>query len=104
MYRFLFELIIVFVGAMVVRSVLASVMKGFGAAAATAFQQQQQQQQNSQQQQQQPQQPKDVPRVGELHKDPVCGTYVSESSSFRRQFSGKTIYYCSDACRQKHAA
>lgn len=83
-----------------VRSVLASVVKGFGAAAATAFQQQQQQQ--NPQQQQQP--PKDIPRVGELHKDPVCGTYVSESSSFRRQLSGKTVYYCSDACRQKHAA
>lgn len=99
MYRFLFELILFFVGAMVVRSVLASMMKGLGAAAASAFQQQQQQQTP------QPQQvPKDTPRTGELHKDPVCGTYVSESTSFRRQLSGKTVYYCSDACRQKHAA
>jgi len=73
-------------------------MKGFGAAASQASRQQNQ----SQQQQQPP--AKDGPRTGELHKDPVCGTYVSESTSFRRQLSGKTIYYCSDACRQKHAA
>jgi YHS domain-containing protein len=69
-------------------------MKGFGAAASGAFQQQQQQ----------PTQPPETPRAGELHKDPVCGTYVPESTSFRRQLSGKTVYYCSDACRQKHAA
>ena len=92
MFRALFELIIVLVIAMVGRAVLSSVMKGFGAAASNAFQQPQQQPQ-----------PKDAPRTGELHKDPVCGTYVSESTSFRRQLSGKTVYYCSDACRQKHA-
>ncbi len=92
MFRALFELIIVLVIAMVGRAVLASVMKQFGAAASSAFQQPQAQPQ-----------PKEAPRTGELHKDPVCGTYVSESTSFRRQLSGKTVYYCSDACRQKHA-
>lgn len=96
MFRALFELILTIVIAMVARAVLASVLKGFGAATSNAFQQQQQQPRG-----QQP--PPDAPRAGELHKDPVCGTYVSESTSFRRQLSGKTIYYCSDACRDKHA-
>lgn len=43
------------------------------------------------------------PPTGELHKDPVCGTYVAESTPFRRQLAGQTFYYCSDACREKHA-
>jgi YHS domain-containing protein len=95
MFRAIFEFIILILVSLVARSLLSSVMKGFGAAASNAFQQQQQQP---------PAPPKDIPQAGELHKDPVCGTYVSESTSFRRQISGKTIYYCSDVCRQKHAA
>ncbi len=42
--------------------------------------------------------------TGQLHKDPVCGTYVSESTPFRRQISGGTFYYCSDKCRESHAS
>jgi hypothetical protein len=41
---------------------------------------------------------------GELHKDPVCGTYVAESAALRRQIGGRTIFYCSEDCRQKDAA
>jgi YHS domain-containing protein len=96
MFRALLELIITLVIAWVARAVLTSVMKEFGSAASSAFRQQQPPQQPGQQAAQ------ETPRAGELHKDPVCGTYVSESTSFRRQLSGKTIYYCSDACRQKH--
>jgi YHS domain-containing protein len=92
MYRFLLELFILLGGGMLVKSVVSSMIKGFGAAASNSFQQQQS-----------GQQPKEAQRSGELHKDPVCGTYVSESTSFRRQLSGKTFYYCSDACLQKHA-
>jgi YHS domain-containing protein len=40
--------------------------------------------------------------TGQLHKDPVCGTYVAESTPYRRQVSGDIFYYCSDACRQAH--
>jgi len=94
MFRALLELIITILVAVVAKAVLGSLMKGFGAAASSAFQQQQQS----------PQQPKGTQPSGELHKDPVCGTYVSESTSFRRQLSGKTFYYCSDACLHKHAA
>jgi len=95
MFRAILELIITILVAMVARAVFASVMKGFGSAASNAFQQQQRSGQADP--------PKETSRAGELHKDPVCGTYVSESTSFRRQLSGKTVYYCSDACRQKHA-
>lgn len=93
MFRALLELIIAILIGVVAKAVLSSVMKGFGAAASNAFQQQKE-----------PPPPTETPRAGELHKDPICGTYVSEATSFRRQISGKTIYYCSDACRQKHAA
>jgi len=96
MFRFLLELIIPILVVMVARAVFASVMKEFGSAASNAFQQQQQQPGQASS-------PKETSRAGELHKDPVCGTYVSESTSFRRQLSGRTVYYCSDACRQKHA-
>ena len=40
--------------------------------------------------------------TGQLHKDPVCGTYVAESTPYRRQVSGDTFYYCSDECRKTH--
>jgi hypothetical protein len=40
---------------------------------------------------------------GELHKDPVCGTYVAESGAFRRQVGGRTVFYCSEDCRKKDA-
>lgn len=39
----------------------------------------------------------------ELHKDPVCGTYVAETTQFRRATGGQTFYYCSAACKEKHA-
>lgn len=97
--RAIIEFILLIVVSMVARSVLSSVMKGMGAAASNAYQQQQ-----PPQQQPQPPTSPTVPRAGELHKDPVCGTYVSETTSFRRQLSGKTVYYCSDACLQKHVA
>ncbi len=44
------------------------------------------------------------PRTGgDLHKDPVCGTYVSESTAYRRQTGRDTFFYCSEACKEKHA-
>src|SRR5436305_1552075 len=39
---------------------------------------------------------------GVLHRDPVCGTFVPESTPFRRQTAGHTFYYCSDLCRETH--
>jgi YHS domain-containing protein len=38
---------------------------------------------------------------GELHKDPVCGTYISEAAALTKQLDGRTYYFCSPACRDK---
>ncbi len=38
---------------------------------------------------------------GTLHKDPVCGTYVSESVAVKLNAGGQTHYFCSTACRDK---
>jgi YHS domain-containing protein len=95
MVRALIELLITIIIAYVARAVLSSVLKGIANASATAFQQQAGQAQ-----------PNSSPRAaaaGELHKDPVCGTYVAESTPFRSQVGGRRFYYCSDTCREKHA-
>ena len=92
MFRTILELVITILVAMVARAVIGSVVKGFGNAAAAARQAHPQQQQQT-----------EAKPTGELHKDPVCGTYVAESTAFQRRASGKTFYYCSDACRSKHA-
>jgi YHS domain-containing protein len=46
--------------------------------------------------------PKEV--GGELLKDPVCGTYVSSNSAFKRTVGGKTHVFCSEKCRDQFAA
>jgi YHS domain-containing protein len=105
MFRALLELFITLLAAMVARSVISSIMKGLSNATSNAFQQQGQSSPN-QQYSSNPQSKPDAggPKTGnELHKDPVCGTYVSEATGFRRQASGQTFYYCSQACKDKHS-
>jgi len=41
---------------------------------------------------------------GELMKDPVCGTYVSSNSKYRRTVGGTTHVFCSEKCRDQFAA
>lgn len=105
MFRTLIELFITILAAMVARAVISSIMKGLSNATANAFQQPPQSPPNQQQNH-----PNSKPANGnvtstgsELHKDPVCGTYVSEATRFRKQGSGQTFYYCSEACKDKHA-
>lgn len=43
-----------------------------------------------------------ISAAGELHKDPVCGTYVPETSPFRMTTGTETFYYCSAKCREQH--
>jgi len=50
-----------------------------------------------------PTQPPSAPG-GALHKDPVCGTYVSEAVAVRISSGGKTHYFCSSACRDKFSS
>ena len=42
--------------------------------------------------------------VGELRKDPVCGTFVSTSTAVRKTAGGEMYYFCSADCRDKFAA
>lgn len=41
---------------------------------------------------------------GALHKDPICGTYVSQSVAVSLNAAGRTHYFCSDDCRRKFQA
>jgi YHS domain-containing protein len=42
--------------------------------------------------------------VGELKRDPVCGTYVSAATSVKRTVDGRVVHFCSHACSQRYAA
>jgi YHS domain-containing protein len=92
MFRAALELLFTILIIMVARAILTSVMKGIAKASAP--------------QGSTPRTPNRGPASqpsGLLHKDPVCGTYVAESTAFRRQAGGQSFYYCSEACREKHA-
>ena len=41
---------------------------------------------------------------GTLHKDPVCGTYVSDDSAVAQTIGAQTVYFCSAECRDKYLA
>ncbi len=45
-----------------------------------------------------------TPTHGELKKDPVCGTFVSTSSSVKQTVNGELVHFCSTACRDKFKA
>lgn len=98
MFRALLELLFTILIIIVARAVLTAVVRRFVNASRSGFQNRMRDASNNAQPQSGP-----APGGGELHKDPVCGTYVAESTPFRRQISGQTFYYCSDACREKHA-
>ncbi len=46
--------------------------------------------------------PAGVQTVGELKRDPVCGTYVLAENAVTRTVGGNTFYFCSEACRDKY--
>lgn len=37
-----------------------------------------------------------------LHRDPVCGTHVSEDISHRLELEGQTLHFCSPECRERY--
>jgi YHS domain-containing protein len=39
--------------------------------------------------------------IGELKKDPVCGTFISTQTAFQKSVHGETYYFCSVQCRDK---
>jgi YHS domain-containing protein len=44
------------------------------------------------------------PSGGELKKDPVCGTYVSQGAAITKKFGTELIHFCSVECRDKYRA
>ena len=48
--------------------------------------------------------PPSVQTGGTLHKDPVCGTYVSGDSAIAQNVGGETVYFCSAECRDRYRA
>ena len=42
-----------------------------------------------------------VPAGGELKKDPVCGTFISTTTSIQKRVGGEVYYFCSTECRDK---
>ncbi len=100
MVRAIIEICITILVAYVARAILTSVLRSIANASAQAFQQSRTAHRSTAAPDVNP----TPPHGSELHKDPVCGTYVAESTPFRRRVNGTIIYYCSDACRQKHAA
>lgn len=98
MLRALIELLITVLVVIVARALLTSVMKGVANAGANAFRSHVQSSPASS-----GNAPPQAPSGGDLHKDPVCGTYVAESTPFRQHIMGQMFYYCSESCREKHA-
>lgn len=39
--------------------------------------------------------------VGELKKDPVCGTFISTQTAFQKALGSQTYYFCSTQCRDQ---
>ena len=40
--------------------------------------------------------------VGELKRDPVCGTYVAAAASVKKTVRGEVIHFCSETCRDQY--
>jgi YHS domain-containing protein len=45
-----------------------------------------------------------APSGGELKKDPVCGTYVSQAAAVTKKFGSELVHFCSVECRDKYRA
>src|SRR3954468_23380816 len=97
MVRALIEILLTIAVMMVARAVLTSVLRGVARSAANSFTTQ-----NSNAGQGQPPPSPSPSAGGDLHKDPVCGTYVAAGAAVNRRVGGQTFYYCSETCRDKH--
>lgn len=94
MFRALIELLVTILIVIVARAVLTSLLK----AGTTAFRSN-----VAPRPAQSPNPRANASPGGDLHKDPVCGTYVAESTPFRQNISGHSFFYCSEACKEKHS-
>ena len=98
MIRALVEFLFVIVLAMVGRAILTSIFRGVSQASANAFQQTHEEAERRRSGQEPP---REATSAGVLHKDPVCGTFVAESTEFKSVKGGRTFYFCSGECREE---
>jgi YHS domain-containing protein len=77
---------------LLVRAVIKTIVKTFG------------QVMNAPDPAEQPPRAANFPSGGELKKDPVCGTYVSQSAAVTKKFGGELVHFCSPECRDKYRA
>jgi len=47
--------------------------------------------------------PRKSPATNRLHRDPVCGTYVSGEISVKLEQAGHIAHFCSTECRERYA-
>ena len=93
MFRAILYLIVSILVISVLRSIVGVILKGFGdlfSASAPASGARTR--------------PPTVPSGGELKKDPVCGTFISASTTLQKRVGGETYYFCSPECRDKFKA
>jgi hypothetical protein len=90
MFRFILYALAILLLVSVLRSVIGVLTKAFAAVISAGAPQHSGTQQKAQ-------------LGGDLHRDPVCGTFVAESTPFQRQQAGSKFYYCSETCKEKHA-
>jgi YHS domain-containing protein len=93
MFRALIEMIVTLVAVYLVRQVLTILISAFkggfsgGGPSSSAGA---------------PPRPPGAGKLGELKKDPVCGTFVSTEAAFQKAVRGETYYFCSKECRDKY--
>jgi YHS domain-containing protein len=87
MFRNVFRLILVFIGAVFIRHVIMLIIRAFSHVAGVTTRA--------------PETPV-AQSGGELKQDPVCGTFVAVSSSIKKTVKGDVIHFCSTACRDKY--
>ncbi len=91
MFRALLYLILFSLAVSVIKVVAGIVAKAFSASVSTSSQTG-------------PSRPRSASQaVGELRKDPVCGTFVSTATAIQKAARGEVHYFCSVDCRDKFA-
>ena len=98
MFRYLFEVLSALFVFGVVRSIVSSITRSVGTsgqAGNSAYRTPTGQTNNSAES-------GEMRTLGELRKDPVCGTFVAMNTPYTRVLEGTTAYFCSKECRDQY--
>jgi YHS domain-containing protein len=93
MFRFFGILLVFILVVPLIRGIMRIVLRGFADLFKPAAVEPQRQSQR-----------REVPVAGELKKDPVCGTYISTATPFKKTYGGRTVYFCSQGCQERYKA